>query len=653
MDREFLDLYNRELEYLNDHAAEFAREFPGIAERLGGLVQDAQDPMIAGLLEGAAFLAARVQLKLKHEFAEFTTNYLDQILPNYLAPIPSALLAKVRPGFPDPALRDGVTVERGSLLDATFLERDRRIACRYQLRSAVTLWPFDVVGAAYLSGAGALQALGAPTGPRTRAGLRLTLTHRSTADPQDEPGEGEALRNPDTWFAGCRTRELPVYLLGPEGDAVALYEQLFAHLDTVWLRFEDEHGDPVVHELGRCLEPVGFEDDDLLIPRDHRVFRGFHLLQEYFLFPRKFLGFRLTGLRRLMNRLKAKTVDVLFAFSTSNPRLTSAVTADNFALYTSPAINLFQKNMDRITVRANQHEYHVVPDRSRPLDFEPYRIGEVFAHLAGSPEKVPVRPLYSAPSRGSDSGEAALYYTVRRLPRRRTAEERQFGGTSNYLGTDMFLSVSDPPGATESVISQLSVRGTCTNRHLTEQLPVGEGGVDFRLISNVELDVYCVAGPTPPRPPIVSYAANRADHAHTGSVAWRLVNMLSLNQLGLVDARAGSDARALKEILSLFIDPADAAVERRIAGIRSLTTRPVVRRMRHNGGVGVARGLEVTVTLEEKAFEGSGVFLMGAVLDRFFAEYVALNHFTQTVLRTVERGELMRWPPQPGERMAL
>ena len=39
---------------------------------------------------------------------------------------------------------------------------------------------------------------------------------------------------------------------------------------------------------------------------------------------------------------------------------------------------------------------------------------------------------------------------------------------------------------------------------------------------------------------------------------------------------------------------------------------------------------------------------MGAALDRFFAEYVAINHFTQTVIRTTERGEIMRWPPRLG-----
>ena len=81
MDREFLDLYNRELQLLSEQAREFAEEYPGIAERLGGILEDRTDPMVSGLLEGAAFLAARVQLKLKHEFPEFTNNLLEQLVP--------------------------------------------------------------------------------------------------------------------------------------------------------------------------------------------------------------------------------------------------------------------------------------------------------------------------------------------------------------------------------------------------------------------------------------------------------------------------------------------------------------------------------------------------------------------------------------------
>src|SRR5258707_5633719 len=151
MDREFLDLYNRELQLLYEHAREFADEYPGIAARLGGLVSERMDPMVTGLLEGSAFLAARVQLKLKHEFPEFTANLLEQLVPNYLAPTPSAMLAKIVPPYPDPALREGYRLPRGSYLDATYQERDRNVACRYRLTTDVTLWPFDVAGAEYFT----------------------------------------------------------------------------------------------------------------------------------------------------------------------------------------------------------------------------------------------------------------------------------------------------------------------------------------------------------------------------------------------------------------------------------------------------------------------------------------------------------------------
>src|SRR3954471_12485795 len=180
MDREFLDLYNRELQLLYEQAGEFAEEYPGIAERLGALVAERTDPMITGLLEGAAFLAARVQLKLKHELPEFTSNLLEQLVPNYLAPTPSAMLVAAGSPYADPALRDGKKIARGAYFDATYRERERSLACRFRLCRDIVLWPFDVTGAEYFSTAGTLQALGIPIGSDVIAGLRLSLTHRST-----------------------------------------------------------------------------------------------------------------------------------------------------------------------------------------------------------------------------------------------------------------------------------------------------------------------------------------------------------------------------------------------------------------------------------------------------------------------------------------
>jgi type VI secretion system protein ImpG len=654
MNREFLDLYNRELQLLNEQAREFAAEYPGIAERLGGILEDRVDPLIGGLLEGAAFLAARVQLKLKHEFPEFTNNLLEQLVPHYLAPTPSMMLAKVNPTFGDKALREGHAIARGSYLDATYRQLDRQLACRFRLCSDITIWPFDLLGAEYFPSPAPLQALGVSVGSDVLAGIRLTMTHRATARLEDEPSDAEALKKPEMLFAGCRTGNLPLYFTGPEADAAAIYEQLFAHCKGIYFRYLDAFGDPVVLPApSQCIHQVGFESEEALFPSDHRVFEGFDLLREFSVFPRKFLGCNLTRLGEVLPQLRAKTIDIIFAFDEVNARLAAAVQPSMFALYAAPAINLFEKSTDRIPLKSSQHEYHVVPDRSHYLDYEPHRLLEVYAHYSGGREKVPVQALYSASLEGSQS-LSGPHFTVRRLPRRRTVEEKRVGASSDYTGTDMFISLSTLGSADDdSAIAELSVRALCSNRHLTEHLPIGVGGADFRLVDDFTLDLACIAGPTPPREPIVAQLRSRSETAHTGTVAWRLVNMLSTNHLGLVERGAGRNAQALRETLSMFADMNDAITERRIGGLRNVDSRPVVRRIRQRGGVGTARGIEITVTIDEKAFEGTGAFLLGAVLERYYAEYSGFNSFTQTVIRSVERGEIMRWPPRTGMRRPL
>ncbi|QCI64043.1 type VI secretion system baseplate subunit TssF [Phreatobacter stygius] len=654
MNREFLDLYNRELLLLYEQAKEFSEEYPDIAQRLGGLAGERTDPMVSGLLEGCAFLAARVQLKMKHEFPEFTGNLLEQLLPNALAPIASTALVQVRPRFGDPALREGRLIEAGEAMDAVHVERDRQVACRFRLSQGVTLWPFEIARAHYFGAPAPLQSMGIPIDRSVAAGLVLSLRHRSVADAAEEPDDAAALAEPLGLFAGCRVDRLPFHILGAEADAIGLYEQLFARRLSIHVRFLDEFGDPVVIRApGVALRQLGFGDDEQLFPDDKRVFRGFELLREFFVLPRKFIGFELTGLASVMPKLKAKTVDVVFTFDEVNPRLAAFVKPEAFALYTAPAINLFEKTTDRLPVKTGLHEYNVVPDRGRPLDYEPHRIISVHAHRLGGRDKIAVPPLYGASLEGVP-GADRLAYAVRRLPRRRTATERRYGTASDYVGTDMYLAITSPLGSSEEDrFVELSVRALCSNRHLPELLPVGSGGADFRLLNDTELEVACVAGPTRPREPVVSQRRGRTETWSTGATVWRLLNLLSLNHLGLIQDKAGGDARMLKETLFIFADITDGSAERRIWGIRSVVSRPIVRRVQRRDGASVARGLEITVSFDEKAFEGSGIFLIGAVLDRFFAEYSHLNQFTQTVVRSTERGEIMRWPPRMGLRRQL
>src|SRR6478735_8745019 len=297
MHREFVDLYNRELALFYEHAQEFAQEYPGIADRLGGMTQDRSDPMFSALLQGAAFLAARVQLKIKHEFPEFTNNLIEQLLPGFLAPTPSAMLAKVEPVFGDPALREGRTIRRGAFLDAIYRERDKNISCRYTLCSDLAIWPFELTKAEYHATPGPLHALGLEGD--FRAGLRLTLRLRATRRVEDEVSDEASREDPASLFAGCPISSFPIHLVGAEADASMLYEQIFARRTGLHLRHLDAFGDPTFIDMGGArIEQVGFGDDETLLPYDPRLFRGFSLLQEYFTFSRKFLGFRFVTERR-------------------------------------------------------------------------------------------------------------------------------------------------------------------------------------------------------------------------------------------------------------------------------------------------------------------------------------------------------------------
>ncbi|CAO4176345.1 type VI secretion system baseplate subunit TssF [Methylorubrum aminovorans] len=652
MNQEFLDLYNRELGVLRDQAKEFAAEFPSLAERLGGLLEERADPMILGLLEGAAFLAARVQLKLKHEFPEFTANLIEQLVPNYLAPTPSALLVKIEPSFGDAALREGRHIPRGSLLESTYSEAEHNIRCRFQTTADLTIWPLEIADVRYHPSPGPLQPLEIPTASDDVAGLSIRFEYRTGRI--SEAGQGdEAEKDPANWIAGCALRRLPIYLVGSEADAVSLMEQVFADRTGAYIRHIGCDGRVVVRRLREDqVVPIGFEAEDALIPNDLRVFEGFNLLRDYFLFPRKFIGFELTGLDSFVRTIDASAFEIIFTFDEAYGRLSAAARVENFALYAAPAVNLFRMSLDRVSVTQRQHEFHLVPDRSRSLDFEVHQVVEVHAHRAGSADKTSVPPLYAA--RGETASQPSLAYTLRRLPRRRTETERTYGPVSDYAGSDVFLSLVEPTVLRqERGVSELSVRALCSNRHLPEHLPVGEQHVDFRFLDDSEQRVVCLLGPTRPREAIVSALRSRTETAYTGSVAWRLITVLSLNHLGLVARGVGRGAEAIRDVLMLFADTSQSAIERRIRGVRSVDSRPVVRRLRSRSGTGTARGTEITILLDEKAFEGTGVFLIGAILDRFFAEYAGLNHFTQTVIRTVERGEIARWPPRTGARRLL
>ncbi len=638
MKKDFLDAYNRELAILYERSKEFAEDYPGIAERLGGLTEDKLDPGIAGLLEGTAFLAARVQMKVKSEFSTFTKALLEQLLPNYLAPTPAAMMVQAKPDFGDQDLVKGKKFPPGSYVDATYVERDQRVSCRFRLSAPLELLPLEITRAEYFPSPGPMQSLGVEVTPETAAGIRLNFVRRTT-NVKEAPAKTGAK---PAMISDILADTLPVYLSAGMADMVALYEQIFADTLRVSVRYLDTRGDPVfVPVPPDFLGQVGFDPSEMLFPEDTHIFSGFSLLREFHILPQKYLGFRLSGLKRVLPQIKADAFDVIFEFDTASPRLTPLVKPDMFRLYVTPAVNLFEERSSRVKVDGSEHEHLIVPDSSPASNYEIHRLIEVNAQYPGLRNKVKVHPVYTLPGDGAKPSEA-LYYSYRRKPRRLSERERRFGANAGYVGTETFITLQEPASIdAQERVQRLQVTSLCSNRHLTEQLPVGQASasVGFRLTDDVNVPLTCIAGPTRPRDSIVEAERQHVPDGSAGEVLWRLVNFLSLNALGLKDRSPDDPAAGLRELLSLFADLSDAVTERQVRGLTGIASRPITRSIRRETGYVAARGTEVTVSFDERAFEGSGIMLLGAVLDRFFADYAHINSFTELVVKSDQRGD--------------
>jgi len=330
-------------------------------------------------------------------------------------------------------------------------------------------------------------------------------------------------------------------------------------------------------------------------------------------------------------------------FQRSDPALETGISKKNFGLYCTPVVNLFPKRADRIHLDERQNEYQVVIDRTRPMDFDVYDVVSVKGHGSGAEPDREFRRFYSCDDfYRSGSGEA--YFTIRREPRLESSRTKNRGREASYESSDAYVAIVDAQQAPYAPdLRQLSVKVLATNRDLPLRMSVGTGKTDFTVESGAPVaSVRCVAGPTRPRP----------SRAGGGDVPWRLISHLSLNYLSLAD-ESDKGANALRGLLTLYADANDSTMQRQIDGMRSIVTRPITRRIPGPGPMAFGRGLEITLTCDEGSFQGSGAFLLGAVLDRFFAKYVSINSFTQTVLRTTSRGEIVRWPLRGGRRPIL
>lgn len=631
MNSDLLKYYSQELQHLREMGGEFAREFPKIAGRLGMESLECADPYVERLLEGFSFLAARVQLKIDAEFPRFTQHLAELVYPHYLTPTPSMVVVQIQPDLTNPSLAQGVRIARGSALRST-LERNGSTRCEYRSAHELTLWPLEIAEAKFFTHTGTLGGMeGAlPVGMMAAAGIKAGLRLRLRAT-------GGLKINQ------LKLDRLTLHLRGTEGMPTRIHERLLASVSSVVAMPVKRPAQWHVQLPPGALRPVGFAEDEALLPLSRQSFQGYRLLQEYFAFPQRFMFVSIDGLQPAFRRCADTEIDLVVLLKRGDTLLEQSLDASNFALHCTPAVNLFSRRTDRITLTDEQFEYHVIADRTRPMDFEIYQIQSATGYGAGSADEQSFEPFYHARDLGA-TVRAGAYYQLRREKRLASSRQQERGPRTSYLGSEVFIALVDAANAPfRADLRQLGLQVLCTNRDLPLTMPIGVGPSDFTLDVEAPVQsVRCLSGPSRPLP----------SYAH-GDVAWRLLSHLSLNYASLLDSDAREGAKAMRDLLSLYCPADDAASQRLIEGVRSIDSRSVTRRLPCAGPIVFGRGLEITLTLDEAAVEGAGAFLLGAVLAQYFAQYVSINSFTETVVKTLSRGEIMRWPARVGQCRTL
>jgi type VI secretion system protein ImpG len=588
----FNHYYQSELTALRQSGRRFAERNPALAPFLG---QAGRDPDVERLLEGFAFLTGRLRQKLDDELPELSHSLMQLLWPNYMQPLPAFSILQFGPlKLAGPALK----VERDTPVNSVPIEG---VPCRFR-----TCYPTDV------------QALDLAALTYSVKGDGALLSLRLAMSAEGHVGELELSR-------------LRLHFAGERYISQMLYLSLLRNLEGIELvplnaagkAMPGANGLPMAFKMpGDRVQPVGFAEDEALIPYPLNTFRGYRYLQEYFAFQDKFLFVDVNGLDILAGLPQdilrhVRGLEVRFDIRKSDVQRLQP-TLNNVKLHCTPIVNLFKHDASPIRLDGKQDEYLLMPAVYAPESCGVFSVETVTGWKPGGlgyEAYVPFESFEHDPS--FDAPHSRRHYSVRQR------------SSSLHDGLDTFLSFG--VGHTEAS-ETLSIEMMCTNQNLPRKLKLG----DICIACEQTPEFLSFRNITPATP---SYAPPLNQ-----DFLWKLISNMSLNYLSLADVNA---LKVMLETYDLprYYDPhAEKVSKRLLGGLKSIRHQHVDRL--HKGLP--VRGLRTELTIDPRGYIGEGdVFVFASVLNEFFALYASLNSYHELRV-TSTQGEVYQWTPRMG-----
>lgn len=613
-------------------SGEFARNFPKVAGRLAldpSGQEKCTDPFVERLLEGVAFLTARVRLKQDSEFPTWTQAFFESVYPNFPNLLPSIGVVKVTPKLSESDLASGVRIPRGTSFFSKLNPGDNT-PCNFKTVQDAFLFPLKIESVDYYDRT--LDQLGLSSEQLSGVSAAIRMQFQST-------GGSEEDRVPISDFG---IENLDVYLRGTGSIPIRILEYIFSKTVRVLVRPMDGDTGSTTTLPYDSLSYVGLGDDEATLPVDARVFEGYRLLREYFACPQRFRYFRIKDLSKIISEIEATGFEVLFLMGKTDDYIQKHLDTSNFDLFCIPVINLFEKQLDRIELSHNKHEYSVVADKTKPYDYEVYSIQSIKGIRPSSEggDKM-FYPFYRV---ADGLRDVNAFYTTRREVRLLSNAEQIRGQKSSYLGSHLYVSLVDGrQNHLETTIRQLSINSLCTNRHLPLSMSRPEDSdSDFEVDYDLVEKICFIGSPTVPR--------NAQDR---GTLLWRMVNQLHSNYHSIIGESEEQSGQGLRDVLIPFAESINLDLQKQVEALVDIKSRPITRRFHTEGPASFVRGQEIQLTFDEQIFGDGGFFILGLLISEFLRRYVMINAFVETVLVSKQRGEIIRWEPKTGRKAIL
>ena len=595
--------YEHELVTFRSLCREYAQRYPKVAAQLQMGGDTCDDPHVERLIQSVALLSARVSKRLDDSYPQFTEALLNLLFPHYLRPFPSCAIARV---LGEGGLEATSRMPRGTLLESAPVGG---VPCTF--RTVYDVSPSSVV----LGQASFETLICAPVATRLPEDVTASLTLKFEVA---QPGAGAGV--------------LRVYADGDPSFCAALRDALFVHTRAAYVQLDDNGPWELLPMVP--ITPVGFADDEGLIPFDARSHTAYRILAEYFAFPEKFNFFDI-DIAALLARMPAGQAHFTLHLALAGigpdgdkARMLASLSKRHLVQGCTPVVNLFTQPGVPITYNQLTADYTLLAHGNFPQAYEVYSVDKVhMVHQRGRDTGVTeFRPFYSLRHGDADGMERGRYWVMRH-------DETLALCSPGHEKSITLVNADCEPLEIER--NTLSIELSCTNRDLPCSLRIGApegdlfipgaaGGAVIRLLRRPTRPARLTNGP---------------------AMQWRLISHLALNHHSL----ALEGAHGLREMLTLY-DLAPSPVSRRqIGGIVDLEQSETTAWIKHRRGSSLVYGTEIRLTLDEEAYVGAGLHLFVQVLDQFFALYVHLNSFVELVIFSQQSGkELFRCRPRSG-----